>query len=128
MNISIKTIPHKKQRYPTAADWKFRHGKLAEILVSETKNRKYNSLLALHEFIEAILCEHKGITQREVDDFDKNFEKERAAGLHMGYVEPGNHPKAPYWAEHQFASLVEEMVAKRIGVDWNKYDSFINKL
>jgi hypothetical protein len=43
-------------------------------------------------------------------------------------AEPGDHPGAPYHAEHMFASKVEEMLAKQLGVDWLEYERAIEAL
>lgn len=132
--IKIKTIPHSKQRYSTCGDWVTKKGKLAEIIVSDLKNEDYGFLISVHEFIEAYLCLKKGVTQKDVDAFDKEYEKARKSGRAncgcpiASNSEPGFDMDAPYYEEHSFASEIEELIAKKLGVNWNKYNKAINEL
>jgi hypothetical protein len=60
INIEIKTIPDKKQRYNTVGDYWIKDGK-EYIRVSDMNNWEYETLIALHELIEATLCRKRGI-------------------------------------------------------------------
>lgn len=84
-------------------------------------DERYVFLVALHEMIEYELCKMHGISDREVVRFDVNFEAERMSNLHPIDAEPGDHPKAPYRSEHEFATMIEMMVAKKLGVSWSTY-------
>ena len=118
--FTISQVPHRKQRYETVGDWI--PGRPAQIRVSKMKDQRYVFLVALHEMIEYELCKMHGITDREVVAFDVNFEAERRMNLHPIDAEPGNHPKAPYRSEHEFATMVEMMVAQKLGVSWSDYE------
>lgn len=122
----ISQVPHRKQRYETVGDWI--PGKPAQIRVSKMKDQRYVFLVALHEMIEFELCKMHGITDREVVAFDVNFEAERRMNLHPVEAEPGDHPKAPYRNEHEFATMVEMMVAQKLGVSWSDYEKTILSL
>lgn len=123
MNIQIQTIPAEKQRYDTLGDWF--HVKLAyQPIGTEPKERamirvtdlgdvRYNFLIAFHELIEMVLCEQRGISSSDVDNFDLAFE---------GRGEPGDHPAAPYFREHQIAMMMEKLMANELGVDWDEYN------
>ena len=124
--FTISQVPHRKQRYETVGDWI--PGKPAQIRVSRMKDQRYVFLVALHEMIEYELCKMHGITDREVVAFDVNFEAERRMNLHPLDAEPGNHPKAPYRSEHEFATMVEMMVAQKLGVSWSNYEKTILSL
>lgn len=125
MNIQIQTIKHKDQRYPTVGDWQFdKEGNLS-ITISSMKNWKYECLVGLHELIEVLLCKDRNITQKQVDRFDVQFEKKRKKG---DVSEPGDDKKAPYYFEHQFASMIERDMARQLKVDWNRYESKVNSL
>ncbi len=124
--FSVAQIPHRKQRYETVGDWI--PGRPAQIRVSKMKDQRYVFLVALHEMIEYELCKMHGITDREVVAFDVNFESERRMNLHPLDAEPGDHPKAPYRNEHQFATMVEMMVAQKLGVSWSDYEKTILSL
>ncbi|MDG6918493.1 MAG: hypothetical protein JRN62_03550 [Nitrososphaerota archaeon] len=128
-DVVIQEVPHREQRYPTVGDWipptKTRP---AKIRASRMKDRRYTFLVALHEFIEYRLCKEEGITDEVVVDFDVQFEEERKAGLHGKYEEPGDDPRAPYRAQHKFATRVERMTAKELGISWRAYERTVNSL
>lgn len=124
MNITIKIIPHSEQRYSTAGDWFF-VGDNLEIRVSKMSDWRFEFLVARHELDEVIMCEHEGITQKAVDDFDMQFEKDRPEGDNS---EPGDHPKAPYRRPHFRATTNERIMADSLGVDWQKYEAELNAL
>ncbi len=124
--FTVSQVPHRKQRYETVGDWI--PGKPAQIRVSSMKDQRYVFLVALHEMIEYELCRMHGISDREVVAFDVNFEAERRMNLHPLDAEPGDHPKAPYRNEHAFATMVEMMVAQKLGVSWSDYEKAILSL
>ena len=124
--FSISQVPHRKQRYETVGDWI--PGKPAQIRVSKMKDQRYVFLVALHEMIEYELCRMHGITDKEVVTFDVNFEAERRLNLPPVDAEPGDHPKAPYRREHEFATMIEMMVAQRLGVSWSDYEKTVLSL
>lgn len=123
MKIQIETIASEKQRYDTLGDWF--HVKLAfpplgeeskeraMIRVSDLGDERFNFLIAFHELIEMVLCEQRGISSGAVDNFDMSFE---------GNGEPGDHPACPYFREHQFAMMMEKIMAHELGVDWKEYN------
>ena len=92
------------------------------------KDERYVFLVALHEMIEYELCKMHGITDNEVVAFDVNFEAERKMNLHPVDAEPGDHPKAPYRNEHEFATMIEMMVAKKLWVSWSDYEKTVLSL
>lgn len=86
------------------------------------KDQRYVFLVALHEMIEFELCKKNGISDNEVVAFDMSFEAERRMNMHPIEAEPGNDPRAPYRDEHDFATMVERMVALKLGVKWSAYE------
>ncbi|MGC9599587.1 MAG: hypothetical protein ABSE18_04345 [Minisyncoccia bacterium] len=128
LDIHIKTIPHKEQRYPTLGDyWRNNEG-TQEMRISEMGNDDYAFMIAVHELIEWYLTEKRGIKEEDIKAFDEAFEKERLQGLHTEKDEAGFDPRAPYMKEHAFATNIEKQLAKELGVDWNKYDAEIKAL
>ena len=125
MKIVIETIPNKSQKYRTVGNWFRETDGTLRIQVSEEIGDKAASLVALHELIEVLLCEDRGITQIAVDKFDIEFEDERKPG---NTDEPGDDPRAPYRKEHFFATSIERLMAAELGVDWKLYDAAINDL
>lgn len=128
MILLIKTIDHKNQAYPTVGNWTFiRPGMEGELLieVSDMNDWRYQFLVGLHEAVEAMLCDQRGLDERAITNFDIDFELNRKKG---NKDEPGDSPKAPYRKEHKFATKIEKMVAKELGVDWKRYERAINNL
>ena len=123
--IVLEIIPHSSQRYETVGDWKFEEDGTLKISVSEMSNGRYEQCVQVHELIEVLLCRLRGITQKQVDDFDMEYERNRKPGDES---EPGDHKDAPYRREHFFATTVERMLAAECGIDWEAYDKEINAL
>ncbi len=135
MNIKLKTIPHSEQRYPTVGDWINFEGKLSKILVSDMGNEDYAFLVGIHELIEAWICNKEGITQQEIDAFDKDYEiaREFKGKASCGCKptkdsEPGFDTHAPYRNQHAFATKVEQLLAKKLKINWDKYDKTVMNL
>jgi hypothetical protein len=126
VDFVISQVPHSKQRYETVGDWI--PGRPAEIRVSRMKDQRYVFLVALHEMIEYELCKKNGISDNEVVAFDVHFEAERRRNMHPVEAEPGNDPRAPYRDEHDFATMIEMMVAQKLGVKWSAYEKTLLSL
>lgn len=112
--IVIRTIPHADQRYNTLGDWQYRDDNSLIITVSETGDWKSNVLIAIHEFVEVVLCQERGVSQEVVDHFDTHEGKESN--------DPGDLPNAPYRDEHCFAMSVERMVCAAMGMAWAEHE------
>lgn len=129
--ISVKVIPHSKQRYNTVGDyfkemiygimpdklpnspnWICTERVMREQVRISSSNADYEFLIAMHELIEWYLTEKRGISEKSITAFDKKFKG----------VEPGKDKKAPYHKEHMFAEKIERMLAKELKVNWEKYD------
>ena len=125
MNVCIKIIPHKEQRYPTCGDWYYdKHGNL-HIRISKMSDWRYEMCVAVHELVEVLICKHNGVSQKSVDKFDIAFEKKRKRG---NTDEPGDSDRAPYRVQHGIASGVERILGTLLGISWNKYNDEINAL
>lgn len=118
MRIVIETIPHKEQRYDTCGDW-WREGDTLHVRVSRMDDPRHEHLVAVHELVEAILCENDGVKAQKVDDFDFKY---------SGLGEPGDDALAPYQAQHCFATSVERMLCAAMGVKWANYENEVANL
>jgi ASC-1-like (ASCH) protein len=127
-NVLIKTIPHKNQRYETVGDWVISKGGKITIKVSDMNNYNYCALVAIHELIETLLCKNRGVKEVDVSRFDKQFEKDRAKGLHSLTEEPGDSPLAPYRLEHRFSTKLEKILCAELGLEWDKYSDTVENL
>lgn len=114
MKITIETIPHADQRYPTVGDWTFDATGDLTIRVSDMGDWRKEACVAVHELIEVLICKQVGVTQADVDRFDMG---------HPELDEPGNDSRAPYYEQHQVASGIEQILAKELELDWNEYNA-----
>lgn len=112
-NIIMTVIPHRAQRLSEVGDYFKLSNGWTEFKISEMKNPDYEFLVFVHEVIEQYLTQRKGITAEMVDEWDKS----RASG-----------PNCPYREEDEFATFIEQTVAKKLGIDWDIYDKYIDEL
>jgi len=124
MRITLKTIPHKEQRYKTVGDWHegLRGGEV-EIISSELADWRSEFLILVHELVEWGLCKQAEITQEAVDKFDMARENRQLEGVELGDLKD-----APYRKQHCLATAVERMIAAELGVIWSEYEEELNKL
>jgi hypothetical protein len=118
LNISIKTLPHSAQRYDTCGDYK-RGAKKTKVRVSELSDWRFEALVAVHELVELLLCEDRGVSDEQIDAFDFAFQ---------GKGEPGDDPSCPYYEQHQFAEKIEFLLASELGVNWTRYEDEVSRL
>lgn len=123
-NVDIKAIPHHQHRYPTCGDWWF-DGESLQIRVSQELPPESQHLVSLHEYAEAIMCTANGVTQKQVDDFDMNFEANRKPDDES---EPGDQLTAPYNRQHRLATAIETVLAAQMGVGWLEHEKAIGEL
>lgn len=128
MKIIIETIQHSSQPYETVGYWRLEDNGDITILVSETANADYNFLVALHEMVEAKLCQNRGITTKQVDEFDIAFEEQRKKSITLSTAEPGDNHYAPYRREHCTACGIERILAAELDIDWSEYEQRLNSL
>jgi hypothetical protein len=118
--VEIRFVKPEKMRYDTVGDWQFNHEKLV-IKVADPEYTPVMSVLlvALHELVEAILCDADGISQQAVDAWDKT---------HADDDDPGGNPAAPYHKQHMAAELIERLMAKFLGVSWHQHDKTVEHI
>lgn len=121
MDVVIKTIPHAEQRYETCGDWWW-EGDTLQMRVSSVGDWKKEMCLAYHEMLEALECKATGVTQKQVDDFDMNWQP------WGDYEEPGDDPTAPYYWAHQHAMVSERHLANCLGLSWVEYEKAVEEL
>jgi len=119
MKITIETVPHKEQRYPTVGDWFYDECGDIVIRVSHLKDWRHEMLVAVHELVELLACKQDGVRQEDVDRFDMDYEKNRRPGDLTS--EPGDDPNAPYADQHCLATGIERILAQQLGVKWSDY-------
>lgn len=115
-SIRLYTVPQDQMRYNTLGDWFERQGE-THVVASNLEDQKMEFLILFHELVEMVLCRHAGITQEEVDAFDKNHEAEQEV------VELGDMEISPYRKQHCIATGLERIMAAELGVPWDEYES-----
>ena len=128
MNVTIKIIPHNQQRYDSVGDWWWSDDENLEIRVSDLGNWKMEQLVAMHEYLEALICNKSGITEKKITAFDLKYEKDRKRGKYTLEQEPGDDPDAPYHIEHFCATTMERINCLLLGVNWDEYNQKVNSL
>jgi hypothetical protein len=138
MKLTIETIDHQDQRYPTAGDWEL--GGTPEnpeitVKVSDLGDWRKEFLIGIHEAIETVLCIKDGVKDEDVCAFDEAFEEARKTASNgrfifrgLGYpedYEPGDAVGAPYQNQHNFATAVERMVCAALGMTWHEYEDAV---
>lgn len=136
MNYKILVIPHSAQRYDTVGDYYLRYSQQLEVRISDftevladssthavhaegvSEAEKYEFLIMMHELVEAFLARQAKISFEEIDGFDTNFE---------GEGEPGDSLDAPYREQHFIATAFEKELALILNVDWERYNSLVEK-
>lgn len=146
MKILIETIRHEDQRYDTCGDWTVSPTGNWHISVSSLHNWRREVLIAIHELIEMALCRHKGISTKDVDDFDVDYQRklQHLAECNDGTAcrdanheqlrketsaeEPGDSKLAPYYKQHQIATGIERLLAAELEVNWLEYEDQVSNL
>lgn len=125
LDVHITTVKHTEQRYNTVGDYLTNKDGLTTIHVSELGDHRMEFLIALHELVEVFLCKQAGITDDQIDKFDLAYDANRSPDE---YTEPGDNPEAPYHSQHMFATIVEQMACRELGLSWREYDNMIGEL
>lgn len=123
INFVLNTEDIENFRYKSVDDWFdpmiYKDWMQFKTYTADMKNIDYNFLVLLHAMIEQFLCYRKGITDKQVTDYDV---------AHDHCTDPGGHEEAPYHAEHEVAMRVEEIVAMSLGIDWGAYEEKMDKV
>jgi len=119
-DINIKFIDSKYQRYPTCGDY-WETDNSVEIRITKQRNLDYHLTILLHEMIEYMLTEKRGLTEAEILKYDIEWNRLEQLGLTTA-DEPGNEPGCCYSIEHRIAENYERQLAIQLGIDWATYE------
>ncbi len=120
-SVNVLTIPHNLQRYDTLGDWFTENGVL-HIHVSRLRDWRSELAIAVHELIEAVMCDQAGITAEMVDEFDFEFVWRQESGEIPPEAEPGAAPGCPYASQHAVATEVERLLVELLGLKWDPHE------
>jgi hypothetical protein len=131
MNIHALVIPNeeiKKRAGFTGADWWFdEQNDLQVRIASEIKKKEWQEALMIHETFEAMIARLLGITVKQIDDFDREYEKNPDCYNHG--LDAGDAPGCPYSVPHSLAVAPERIYAAMVpGFCWEEYDLEISKI
>ena len=128
IDIHIKTIPHKNQRYSTVGDYWIDSNGVMQVRVSEMKD-SYCMAVIIHELYELFSVMLNKIPIKDIDRYDTDFEDLRSRfSKIIGDQEPGGMVSAPYHKQHEEATKVEKYFCKRNKINWSKYEHKVNSL
>jgi len=131
MKIVIEIIDHLSQEYETVGNYKILDSGDWWIGISDFKreNINYEIAVALHELHELALCQEFKIKCADIDKFDINFEELRKKNPDIiGVQEPGDMVSAPYYHQHQTATVIEKLHIKESGENWHEYTDACNAM
>ena len=118
MKFEAKSVDPSLMRYVTTGDWEI-IGDLVSITVADYGMQEDSAfLVALHELVEAWMCNRNGIAEEDVSRFDID---------HPELEEPGDSPNAPYHKEHNLATEVERMVCNAAGINWEAHNDWVQR-
>ncbi len=120
LDIIITTSHKSLVRNDQLGDW-HTDGRILVRVLEDHMPRESELAVAIHELIEAFLCERAKISDEEVCEFDANYEKERSIRLHFPEDEPGEDSRSPYRDEHMAANHVERAVCNALGLTWEQH-------
>ena len=119
MDIHI-VITHPKKIRPAVdgVDWFWDRDENLQVQIAPMSDWRREVMLGIHEVVEALICKHTGVSQKAVDDFDKEYD-----ATHSTDCNAGDDPLAPYDRAHTLATCCERALAFALDVQWGEYDS-----
>jgi len=126
--IIIETIPHSQQRAENVGDYFQDPEGTWHIKVSDMGDWRMNFLIYLHELIELGITQAWCISEPDIQKFDEMWFAEQAKGLHPDDAEPGFDPRSPYYQAHEYSTLIENLTARELCINWQEYGNVVNEV
>lgn len=126
-NITVDFIDVYNQRYSTVGDY-YTIDEVDVFKIAKCDKEEYQLLILLHELFENFQVQRDGIAEKDIYDFDVQFEHDRKLGLYSETEEPGDNKNAPYRKAHKLSTKLEKYAAKLLNIDWDEYDKSLNNL
>lgn len=112
--IEAHSVAHKDQRYDTCGDYQLTdYGRGMVFTISRTGDWRSDAAVFLHEFVEAMMCDHLGVTVADVDAWDF---------AHAESEDPGALAGCPYGVAHHSAEILEKQFCKKLGLTWEQHE------
>ena len=122
MRIIVEMIKHAEHRAAagnTVGDYFLDDNNDIQIRISECPDWRVEAAVLVHELVELILVRRQDIALSDIDAWDKSY---------VGDDEPGNHPRAPYHKPHVFAEIIERMIVRELGMEWQYHEDMLAKI
>jgi hypothetical protein len=120
VKVTFTVKPYSQMRYETVGDWQFSKNGDLKITIARMSRPEYEEAIGVHEFVEALACKAAGVSEKDVDKFDKAYKGP--------FEEPGDDPKAPYHPMHVAATKIERMFIASQGLDWDTYNAEVESM
>lgn len=127
-NIRCHLVDDENQRYMTVGDFLYEaETDTLTVYVSRMENWKSELAVLIHEIFESVSLLDAEVPFHEVDLFDFQFEKDRKAGKHTEYEEPGDSADAPYHRQHVGALFVEKETCAQLNLPWAEHERIVDE-
>ncbi|MBF0555646.1 MAG: hypothetical protein HQK96_14040 [Nitrospirae bacterium] len=128
MNIIIKIVEQKEQKFLTQGDWRpDEHGDMI-ITITKCPDWRHEAGIAVHELVELYISKNLGITIEQCDEFDAMYEEGYRSGKIPLNKEPGYDKKCPYFLGHVWGDRFSFVLLWLLGVKWKDYVRETDKL
>jgi hypothetical protein len=125
--IEVRTLPHAKQRYDTIGDYEeVDNGRAVAFRISAMPDWRSEAAVLIHELVEYLLVKRARIKLEDIDFFDIDFESRRGIDFMDTGQEAGDDPAAPYFKQHQFATIIERLFVRELGLTWQEHEDNCN--
>ena len=128
LRINFKVVDASEMRDCQADDYWYDSEGVWQFRVVRMGNLLMEILVLIHALVEWSMCEVIGISEPEIKAFDDKFLADQAAGKHPENDEAGDHPDAPYRAQHIAATRAEKVVCRLFGIKWSVYAARFNEI
>lgn len=124
----IKLIPLQEQRFTTLGDWYEDSRGQFTIAISDMNDWRYEFIVLMHELTEWGICQARGVSTKDCDDFDARWEEDIRAGLVSPEIEAGFNKNCPYRIGHTWGARIERLFCFLLRVPWKQYCSACDEM
>ena len=117
----IIVLPLQEQRFTTLGDWWEDNRGRFTIAITDMGDWRYEFIVLMHELTEWGICQARGVSTKDCDNFDARWEEDIRAGFVSPEVEPGCAKRAPYHKGHMWGIRAERFFCWLLGVKWSEY-------
>ena len=123
IHLKVVSQDEHREKFSLGDYWIDSNGVL-QVRASKLPDNRMSILLLIHELIEVLAAEHKGIPEPVTQAWDIAFEK-RCPG---STAQAGDEDDCPIREQHLLAEGIERIMAVVFGVSWKQYGLECDKL